>query len=905
MPISQRNKQIIDKLKKSDLTNYDNLYLIFQTARNILTDDGDVEEAMKVSENVKRISKSLMVRDAKFIDLYYKSLLLEAPYKFESFLLYMEKNRPAEKQFYLPRRKTLKTIVDDLQDLEDGKLDFLGISLPPRVGKLISDDTPVLTLDGWKNHGDLKVGDYVFDYDGLPVKVIHVFPKYYANKRVWFSDGSYIDCHENHEWIIYDRHKQQERIAETKELTALEYIEPKSKKRRYCYQIPLYQPLVGSVKDLPVKPYTLGVWLGDGRNGNPDICLSKDDYPIVQSIIDNGYEISWHTTHKTTDVEYYGFKSLRKDLQKIGLCHSRKYNEKYIPGIYLSSSIPQRLELLAGLLDTDGCLRKKEHRYDFTTSEEKLKEDFISLVSTFGWRCSVKEILPHRSSSGINGRKKYWVISFNPTYPIPCRLKRKQLNDFSKKRRIAITKIEDIEPKHGNCIAVQGGIYRVGRRCIPTHNSTLCIFFLAWVMGKRPNSHNAMGGHSGILAKGFYGEVLNLMAPPDKSEYTFYEIFPNVKLESKSADEFTVNLDKPDRFATLTCRGIDGTWTGAIDISSDGYLYVDDLVRDRTESLSPTRLNNRYQDYLNVMVDRKNDGSRELMVGTRWNILDPLGRVEKDKKDNPRYRFRKIPALNENGESNFQYDYGVGFSTKYYQDIKARLDKNEWEAKYQQRPFVREGLLFPEDELRFFNGILPEGGFVRVVSVADIAWGGGDALSQPIGAEYENGDVYIFDWTFNRGAKEITIPIVAGKIMGNGIQQTHFEANNGGEMYAKYIDDFLTEKKYKCSITYSKAPSEMAKMAKIIQYSGDIKRRFIFLAPNSVIRKAAENDAPGTKRYYRSAEYDEAMDELTTFVQIGKNEHDDAADSLSQLERFIEGGFTAKGEVFDRRSLGI
>lgn len=568
--VSQRNKQIIDKLKKSDLTNYDNLYLIFQTARNILTDDGDVEEAMKVSENVKRISQALMTKDVKFIDLYYKSLLLEAPYKFESFLLYMEKNRPAEKQFYLPRRKTLKTIVDDLQDLEDGKLDFLGISLPPRVGK-----------------------------------------------------------------------------------------------------------------------------------------------------------------------------------------------------------------------------------------------------------------------------------------------------------------------------------------------STLCIFFLAWVMGKRPNSHNAMGGHSGILAKGFYGEVLNLMAPPDKSEYTFYEIFPNVKLESKSADEFTVNLDKPDRFATLTCRGIDGTWTGAIDISSDGYLYVDDLVRDRTESLSPTRLNNRYQDYLNVMVDRKNDGSRELMVGTRWNILDPLGRVEKDKKDNPRYRFRKIPALNENGESNFQYDYGVGFSTKYYLDIKARLDKNEWEAKYQQRPFVREGLLFPEDELRFFNGILPEGGFVRIVSVADVAWGGGDSLSQPIGAEYENGDVYIFDWTFNRGAKEVTIPIVAGKIMGNNIQQTHFEANNGGEMYAKYIDDFLSEKGYKCSITYSKAPGEMAKMAKIIQYSGDIKRKFIFLAPNSVIKKAAENDKPGTKRYYRSEEYDTAMDEVTTFVQIGQNEHDDAADSLSQLERFIEGGFTAKGEVFDRRSLGI
>lgn len=158
------------------------------------------------------------------------------------------------------------------------------------------------------------------------------------------------------------------------------------------------------------------------------------------------------------------------------------------------------------------------------------------------------------------------------------------------------------------------------------------------------------------------------------------------------------------------------------------YLYVDDLVRDRTESLSPTRLENRYQDYLNVLVDRKNDGARELMVGTRWNVMDPLGRVETEKKNNPRYRFRKIPALNENGESNFDYDYGVGFSTKYYVDMKSRLDANEWQAKYQQNPFIREGILFPEDGLRYYNGILPEGDS-RVVTACDVAWGGGDSLS--------------------------------------------------------------------------------------------------------------------------------------------------------------------------------
>ena len=402
-----------------------------------------------------------------------------------------------------------------------------------------------------------------------------------------------------------------------------------------------------------------------------------------------------------------------------------------------------------------------------------------------------------------------------------------------------------------------------------TAKSTTCIFFLSWIMGKRPNSHNAMSGHSGILADGFYGEIQNLISTP---EYTFNEIFPSSTLERKSADKKEINLGTPDRFSTLTCRGIDGTWTGSVDISSDGYLYVDDLVRDRTESLSPTRLENRYQDYLNVLVDRKNDGARELMVGTRWNVIDPLGRVEAEKKGNPLYRFRKIPALNKDGESNFNYDYGVGFSTKYYLDMKSRLDPNEWQAKYQQDPFIREGLLFPSDSLRYYNGILPEGDS-RIVTACDVAWGGGDSLSMPIGREYENGDVYIFDWVFNRGTKEVTIPIVTGKIIGNKIRQINFEANNGGDMYRTHINEKLIAQKYKCSCTSSKAPGNMEKMAKIIAYSDDIKRNFIFLDEE-----------------HRSKEYQAAMDELTFFVQLGKNVHDDAPDSLSQLQMFIERG---------------
>ena len=450
--------------------------------------------------------------------------------------------------------------------------------------------------------------------------------------------------------------------------------------------------------------------------------------------------------------------------------------------------------------------------------------------------------------------------------------------------KVVVKDLEDLE----------NGIIKFYGLSMPSRvgKSTICIFFLAWVSLRRPNSHSAMGGHSGILAKGFYKELMNLFTT---EEYTFSELFyfwnpeyaKKPLVTDKSADEFTITLGNPDRFATVTCRGIDGTWTGAVDVSKDGYLYVDDLVRDREHSLSPMRMENTYQEYLNKMVDRKNDGARELMVGTLWNVLDPLERMRKQYENDPRYRFRRIPALNENDESNFDYEIN-GFSTAYYRDMREKLDKAEWEAKFMQRPFVREGLLFPTDELRYFNGILPDGDFRRI-GVTDIAWGGGDSLSMPIGAEYDNGDVYIYDWVFNKGPKEVTIPLVVGRIIGNQIRQTRFEGNIGGDLYCQYVDEKLQEQDYKCSCTSRKAPNKVEKLSKIIAYSGDIKRKFIFLDSHKITQEQMKKDADlGIVRYRRNEEYQAAMDELTMFVSIGGNEHDDAADGLTQLEMFIE-----------------
>ena len=289
------------------------------------------------------------------------------------------------------------------------------------------------------------------------------------------------------------------------------------------------------------------------------------------------------------------------------------------------------------------------------------------------------------------------------------------------------------------------------------------------------------------------------------------------------------------------------------------------------ESLNPVRLQSKYDAYLNQLKDRKKLGASELMVGTRWNVADPLGRIEEQYRDNPRYRFRVIPALNENGESNFQYKYDLGFTTEYYRDMKASIDDCTWMAKYMGNPYVREGLLFPAEELRYYNGVLPDGEPDRVVAVVDTAWGGGDSLSMPIAYVYGE-DVYIHDVVFNAGDKTVTRPIVIGKLKKHHPHMVRWESNNGGDEYGGIVDEALRKEGVKINMSYKKAPTNQSKLSRIIQYSPEVKR-YYFLDEK-----------------HRDSEYEKFMREVTLFTISGKNLHDDSVDSLSMLEDFMSTG---------------
>lgn len=821
---------------------------------------------------------------------------------FESFCIAMEWNRPIEKQFYLPRARLLKKhgVIQGVQDLIDDKLDLLVLNLPPRIGKLLSNSTPILTKNGWKKHGDLQVGDYVLNNKGRFVKVLATSPEYPCNCRITFANGEQIDCHENHEWLVNDRHKNREIVLETKNMIDKirdDYGYNKTK-NHFRFGLPIIEPILGEYKSLPVEPYCLGVWLGDGTNRKNCITIDKKDN-IIAETFNKYYSIHALYIHRTYGTYNYYFNGLRNDLQKINMCYNKKNCIKHIPDMYLTSSVEQRLQLLAGLLDTDGTLSKKEHRYHYSTTEKQLMKDFVSLVSTFGWRCSVTEYEPTLSSSGIQGRKKVYNISFNPTFEIPCRVPRKQLKLFSKQRRITITNIEKIENgEMGKCIQVEGGIYLAGKTLLPTHNSTIGLFVQALLGGMYPDESILAAGHTTGLIDSFYDEIMNLITD---DEYRYSKIFPNNKIVDKSSEYHFIDLNKKKRFHTYNYISVETGGTGKV--QAERLLYCDDLVKDVEQANNPDRLEKLYHNYTSTIKDRKiqrlcKDGvyrpCPEIHINTPWSLYDVTSRVvanAKSEGDMDRVRIISIPCYDEHGESNFMYDYGKGFDKKYYRDMEIAEDPVIFSAKYLMTPVERDGLVFNKDNVCYYNE-LPADEPDKVVAYADVTHGGDDYFSMPIGFVYGS-EVYIEDVLFiNKfGGDNKSRPLVRDMIMKYHVTRVGVEKNNGGDFYSTLMTQDLLDKHYRCHITSHNAPTNKAKRDRILACQDDIKGiaterntyRVYFKQPDKI---------KGNKQYQL------AMKNLFGWNQniaAQNKQHDDFPDSLAGLITNVLGGNKKSG----------
>ena len=400
--------------------------------------------------------------------------------------------------------------------------------------------------------------------------------------------------------------------------------------------------------------------------------------------------------------------------------------------------------------------------------------------------------------------------------------------------------------------------------------TALAIFYLTWLAGRNPDEPMLTGSHSNSFVRGVYDECLRIF---DKDgEYLWNDVFPDVTVSNTNAKDCRIDLGKRKRFETLEFTSI-GTGNAGLYRAST-LLYCDDLVSGIEVALSKPRLDKLWETYTTDLRQRKiGNKCKELHIATRWSVHDVIGRLEQNYGDSDRNRFIVMPAMNEKDESNFDYDYGVGYSTETLRKQREVMDEMSWKALYMNQPVEREGLLFPADELRYFNGVLPDGEPDRKLMVMDIAWGGGDFTACPIAYVYGDA-VFIPDLVFNNGDKTVTRPEVVGKIIQHKINVVRGEANNGGDEYCDVVDSQLRQQGYHCSVRSQRAPSGQSKLSRIIQYAPDIKR-FYFLDEK-----------------HQSKEYKAFMEQVTMFTQLGKVPHDDAPDSLAQLADELYSGIS-------------
>ena len=400
-----------------------------------------------------------------------------------------------------------------------------------------------------------------------------------------------------------------------------------------------------------------------------------------------------------------------------------------------------------------------------------------------------------------------------------------------------------------------------------TGKSTLCIFFMSFILGNRPGVANVMSGHSDKLTEPFYKELLSIIT--DKNTYNWADVFPENKVVGTSAKNETIDLNKLKRFPSFTARAIGGTLTGAVEIGDGGVLYSDDLIEDLEESLSPERLQKKYDAYLNQLKDRKKDGAKELMVGTRWNVLDPLGRVHDQYQNNPRYRFRVLPALNEEGESNFDYPYGLGFSTKYYLDMKESIDDATWCAKYMGDPYVREGLMFIESSLKRYYD-LPDREPDAKWAVCDPAQNGADTTFLPVFYQYGE-EHYLVDCVCNTKLTDVTDEQCAEILYKHKVRRCQYESNSAGTRTATNVQEKIKAKGGITRITTKH--NEQNKISRIIANSEWIKDHVLFKDDSVVDQKS---------------DYAVMIRLLTMYAATGhKREKDDVPDGLAQYAEFI------------------
>jgi RecB family exonuclease len=418
---------------------------------------------------------------------------------------------PAERELYvealLDSKLLLRGFVDRLDIAPDGAVrvvDYKGLAL----------DTPLPTPTGWTTMADVQVGDALFGVDGRSATVtekskVHHRPCY----RVTFIDGSSVVCDNVHRWTVVSS-RRQVRTTRTVDTDTLADLHARHRREGRPHSVwvepagPLHIP---EATELPLDPWLLGAWLGDGDTRGGRLSVGRADLADMVTLVKQHWSRGVRVRHegtaaaicptKTDDLCTYGHPlvtaptpghptrrcrepgqhedaaawnvGLTVELERLGVRH-----RKHIPTAYLRAGHEQRVDLLRGLMDTDGWWNKTRRRAGFTTTNDRLADDVVHLLRTLG-------INPFHFrkpyTNAVRPDRTRHVIEFTPTEFNPFSLPRKALagqvqhaglrHDLARRR--IITSVEPVATVPTQCISVDApdSLYLCGDGFVPTHNT--------------------------------------------------------------------------------------------------------------------------------------------------------------------------------------------------------------------------------------------------------------------------------------------------------------------------------------------------------------------------------------------------------------------------------------------------
>lgn len=572
-------------------------------------------------------------------------------------------------------------LSEELTALTLGEYERLCVSMPPR--HKLADSTPILTSNrGWTTHGDLKIGDYVYGLNGEPTKIIGISDKSNCNQLITFSNGSKILAHEEHLWTVSKRGNKNPLTITTSEIKKDYQYTEKNGKKRYRYHLPFIKPIQYPKTELPLDPYFLGLWLGDGSSTKP--CITHDPKDI-ESIEHIPYKISTICTHTETGVKttYFSHQGIIKKIKELHL-----YNNKHIPRIYLEACVEDRLQLLAGLIDSDGSV-DKNGRVRFININKQLINDVFELCTGLGlypyFHVRKKEDMNHykrNSKYNIKSTHDAYVVGFQPKYSIPTQIPRKKINKTPTHRRLAITDITTVKGEQGKCIEIENpdGIYLAGKQLIPTHNSKSSMVTLAyplWLIFQNPHLNILIVSNEASLAETFGIKLREYIKK--------YGAYFGVHLsESKHSSTHLMFEDKKGLAGSIKLVGANGSITGR----DADYIIIDDPYKG-FEDITPTLLQKRI-DWFDTIIEQRIESHTKLAIlHTRWHSNDLQGYFKKNRSED--YHFISFPAIKENGEQLWPEKYTIEKLEKKRENIGERL----FQSIFQQKPI--------DDSSNFFD----------------------------------------------------------------------------------------------------------------------------------------------------------------------------------------------------------